>query len=260
MAQPSLDEAAERLYGAFGDVPRPQRVEGCPHCVGSDGDLPLVSRPLRELTPQDLSRYAFKAISTWGTEADFQYFAPRVLHLTATGAMPWPGFENVCGKLDQAGLRTWAQRPAVEEFLRAFWTATLHQFPASPPISEVMEGVTRVALDISPYLAEWERLDTVACVRHLREAAESELSSLRPDWRLAATGTVTESAGRLRQWLTKGAAADVVIARALQTDDAELLDQLTRTHDALIHLGLAKLLIVKSDTPVLLQITRRPHT
>jgi hypothetical protein len=237
VAQPSLDEAAERLYDAFGDVPRPQRVEGCPHCVRPDEDLPLVSRPLREISPQDLSRYAFKAMSTWGTEADFRYFAPRVLDLTASGAMAWPGFEIVCGKLDQAGLRTWAQRPAVEEFLRAFWTATLHRFPSSPPVSEVMEGVATVAYDISPYLAEWERLDTAACVRHLREAAETELGSLRPGWRLAAAEAVTGSAGRLRQWLTAGAAADAVIARALQTDDEELLDQLTQAHDALSHLG-----------------------
>jgi hypothetical protein len=237
VVQPSLDEAAERLYDAFEDVPRPRRIEGCPHCVEPDEDMPLVSRPLRELSPQDLSRYAFKAMSTWGTEADFRYFAPRVLDLTASGAMAWPGFETVCGKLGQAGLPTWAQRPAVEEFLRAFWAATLHRFPASPPISEVMAGIGAVAHDISPYLAEWGRLDTTAGVRHLREAAESELDSLRPGWRLAETGAVTESAGRLRQWLTAGAAADAVIARALQTDDEELLDQLTHAHDALSHLG-----------------------
>jgi hypothetical protein len=240
VAELSLDEAAERLYGAFGDVPRPQRIEGCPHCVGPDEDLPLVSRPLRELSAEDLSRYAFKAMSTWGTEADFRYFAPRVLDLTASDAMAWPGFEIVCGKLDRAGLHTWTQRPAVEEFLRDFWTATLHRFPASPPISEVMEGIATVTRDISPYLAEWEWLDTAACIRHLHEAAESELRSLRPGWRLAATGAVTESAGRLRQWLTAGAAADAVIARALQTDDEELLDQLTQAHDALSHLGRAR--------------------
>jgi hypothetical protein len=236
----SPDEAAERLYDAFGVVPRPQRVEGCPHCVGPDEDLPLVSRPLRELSAEDLSRYAFKAISTWGTEADFRYFAPRVLDLTASGAMAWPGFEIVCGKLDQAGLRTWTQRPAVEEFLRAFWTATLRRFPATVPISEVLAGVVRLAHDISPYIAEWERLDTASCVRNLREVAESELRSLRPGWRLAAAGADTESAGQFRRWLTAGAAADAVIARALQTDDEELLDELTRTHDALIHLGLAR--------------------
>jgi hypothetical protein len=241
VAELALGEATERLYDAFGDVPRPRRVEGCPHCTGPDEDLPLVSRRLRELSAEDLSRYAFKAMSTWGTEADFRYFAPRLLDLAATGAMDWPGFETVCGKLGQAGLRTWTQRPAVEEFLRALWTATLHQFPASLPISEVTGGIAMVTSDISPYLAEWERLDITACVQHLREAAESELSSLRPGWRLAATGAVNGSAGRLRQWLTAGAAADAVIARALQTDDEELLDQLTRAHDALSQLGWARL-------------------
>lgn len=240
VAEVSLEEAAERLYDAFGDVPRPQRVVGCPHCVGRDEDLPLVSRQLGDLSAEDLSRYAFKAMSTWGTEADFRYFAPRVLDLTASGAMDWPGFEIVCGKLDQAGLRTWTQWPAVEEFLRAFWTATLRRFPASPPVSEVVGGIVTVARDISAYLAEWGRLDTTACAQHLGEMAESELRSLRPGRRSAAVSPATGSAGQLREWLTAGTAADAVIARALQTDDEELLDQLTRAHDALIHLGLAK--------------------
>jgi hypothetical protein len=97
-----------------------------------------------------------------------------------------------------------------------------------------------VARDISAYLAEWEQIDTTACVRHLCEVAESELHSLRSGRRLAATSPVAESGGRLRQWLTAGAAADAVIARALQTDNEELLDQLTRAHDALIHPGLAR--------------------
>ncbi|HET7013870.1 MAG TPA: hypothetical protein VFI65_08170 [Streptosporangiaceae bacterium] len=165
MAELSLDEAAEQLYDAFGEVPRPQRIVGCPHCVEPGEDLPLVSRPLRELSAEDLSRYAFKAMSTWGTEADFRYFAPRVLDLTVSGAMDWPGFEVVCGKLDQAGLRAWSQRPAVEEFLRAFWTTTLHRFPASLPVSEAMWGVATVARDLSPYLADWERLATAASIR-----------------------------------------------------------------------------------------------
>jgi hypothetical protein len=236
----SLDGATERLYGAFGDVPRPQRVAGCPHCVQPGEEASLVSRPLRELSADDLERYAFKAMSTWGTGEDFRYFAPRLLDLTASGVMPWPGFEVVCGKLDQAGVRTWAQLPAVEEFLRAFWTATLHRFPASPPVSEVMWGIVTVAGDLSPYLAEWERLATVACIRHLQEAAESELYSSRGGGRHPVAGAVTGPAGRLRQWLAGGAAADAVIARALQTDDEETLDQLTQAHNALVHLGLAR--------------------
>jgi hypothetical protein len=69
----SLDEAAERLYDAFADVPRPRRVAGCSHCVSPAEELSLVSRPLRELSEVDLSRYAFKAMSTWGTGADFRW-------------------------------------------------------------------------------------------------------------------------------------------------------------------------------------------
>lgn len=239
MTELPLDEATERLYDAFGDVPRPQRVAGCPHCVSPGEELALVSRPLRELSAEDLERYAFKAMSTWGTWEDFRYFAPRVLDLAASGAMVWPGFEVVCGKLDQAGLRSWPQRPAVDEFLRAFWAVTLHRFPASLPVSEVMWGVAMVARDLSPYLAEWEGLATVASIRHLRAAAESELRSSRPGRRHPATDATTGSAGRLRQWLAGGAAADAVIARALQVDDEEILEQLTQAHDALSHLSLA---------------------
>lgn len=235
MAALSLAEAAQGLQVAFAGVPRPERVAGCPHCVTSADEQSLLSQPLRNLPAAALGRYAVKAMSTWGTEADFRYFAPRLLDLTVSGAMSWPGFEIVCRKLAMAGLASWPEQPAVEEFLRAVWSDTLRQFPSQLMITDVMRGAALITSDAGPYLAEWEQLATIAMTRQLREAAESELSA---PWTPASPGEATGSAGQFSRWLTDGAAAGAVLVRAMQTSDREFLGELTHAHDALTFLAI----------------------
>ncbi|MEV0405491.1 hypothetical protein [Actinoallomurus sp. NPDC050550] len=42
-----------------------------------DEDRCLLDRPLRSLPPEDLARYAAKALNTWGGVEEFRYFVPR---------------------------------------------------------------------------------------------------------------------------------------------------------------------------------------
>lgn len=73
---PAMNEI-EALYVAFQKYPKPKSMESCPHCgQKSDG---LLVRALRDLQPEDLSEYAHRAISTWGSVADFKYFLPRLM-------------------------------------------------------------------------------------------------------------------------------------------------------------------------------------
>ena len=44
----SLQQAIERVYDAFRDVPKPKTVEGCPCCVDEKGIRPIpINCPLR---------------------------------------------------------------------------------------------------------------------------------------------------------------------------------------------------------------------
>ncbi|MCP9619694.1 hypothetical protein FOH10_09070 [Nocardia otitidiscaviarum] len=75
--------ALRELYDVFARVPRPDVIDGCPHCVAPDEGRRLLDEPIRSLTPEALARYAAKAMSTWGGVDDFRYLLPRLLELAA---------------------------------------------------------------------------------------------------------------------------------------------------------------------------------
>ena len=77
---PQLRAAIDALYAAF-RRPRPRVVEGCACCTDPAELRPLVEVPLRELTAEQLERYARSALLTVGSEADLPYFWPRLVEL-----------------------------------------------------------------------------------------------------------------------------------------------------------------------------------
>ncbi|MBC6456988.1 hypothetical protein [Actinomadura sp. HBU206391] len=228
-------DIVERLYRAFADVRRPARVEGCPCCVEPDADRPLLTRPLRALTAQDLSRYGAKALNTWGGADDFRYFAPRLLELSTAGDLDWPDIEIVFGKLAQAGWPQWPQRRAIEEFMAAFWSDTLARHPRRPRIDAVLCALGCAGADLAVRLTEWEELAGEPPVRHLHELATSELtwSRGRPRLRNAFWDTTGPQYREVIDWLTGGAAAAAVSAAFARADSEERLGLLAEIDQAL---------------------------
>ena len=48
-----------------------------------DDKSTLHSKQLRELEDEDLARYAFKAMTTWGDVNDYKHYLPRIFELSA---------------------------------------------------------------------------------------------------------------------------------------------------------------------------------
>lgn len=68
--------AVEKLYRAFAAVPRPRHIDGCPCCIDRKEVGVLLGKPLRSVTPGELSAYASSAFLTVGDAADYLYFLP----------------------------------------------------------------------------------------------------------------------------------------------------------------------------------------
>jgi hypothetical protein len=77
----SLKKSIENLYSVFSKYEIRSFIEGCPCCVSDRDKEKIHSKELRELEEEDLSRYAFKAMTTWGNVDDFKHFLPRILEL-----------------------------------------------------------------------------------------------------------------------------------------------------------------------------------
>jgi hypothetical protein len=120
-----LQQAVDRLYVTFGAYPLTS-LDGCPCCVSVADKGQVTHRALRELTEQDLGRYAGKAMTTWGTVEDFKHFLPRLFELMAAFRAPYEEY-IVFSKLDYGHWRTWPplEIEAIEQYLLALWDVVL---------------------------------------------------------------------------------------------------------------------------------------
>ena len=133
-------------------------MDGCPHCVGQDEGLPLCQAGLNDVSVPMISRYARKAMTTWGSIEDYKYFLPRILELSATvdgEAELGTSVEDIVTKLVYARFEDWplVERSAVLAFLNARW----HDFilsPSSPDLLYYLRDVAPVVPSITDWLNE----------------------------------------------------------------------------------------------------------
>ena len=117
-----LTIAIEELYATFAVYPLKSTMDGCPCCVSNADKEIIHSKQLRALDGDDLSRYAFKAMTTWGDTDDFKHYLPRILELLATTDFIVDTFV-VLGKLTYGNWRSWLanEQTAIETFVYAWW-------------------------------------------------------------------------------------------------------------------------------------------
>ena len=178
--QQTLVDAIEGLYAAFSDYSLAQRIAGCPCCVSDADESILHRKPLRELTAEDLCRYAFKALTTWGTEDDFRHFLPRLLELVTEkdGIACEIDLAVLFGKLYYAKWNNWLQpeRTAVRRYLTALWLFVLSVPIEAVTMDEYLCALGQVEDDLSPYLTAWQNLQTEEAINHLVEFVGSQNS------------------------------------------------------------------------------------
>ncbi|WP_375181050.1 hypothetical protein [Chryseobacterium sp.] len=118
----SLKKSIENLYSVFSKYEIRSVIEGCPCCVSDRDKEKIHSKELRELEEEDLSRYAFKAMTTWGNVDDFKHFLPRILELCIDHDLGIHPF-GIFGKLKYGKWEVWndVEKEAVITFLLEWW-------------------------------------------------------------------------------------------------------------------------------------------
>ena len=174
----ALSEAIGGLYETFSDYPLAQKIEGCPCCVSDEDESSLHRKPLRELTAEDLTRYATKALTTWGTENDFKHFLPRLFELVTEkdGIAYEIDLAILFGKLDYAAWNTWdkRERTAVRRYLKALWVFVLSVPTEAVTIEEYLCALSQAEEDLSWYLDTWQSLQSDTALNHLVEFVEAQ--------------------------------------------------------------------------------------
>jgi hypothetical protein len=153
-------EALDGVYRAL-ESPIPRSIEACPCCVSESQVQLLLSKPLREITADELTLYASAVLLTSGDVADFRYFLPRMLEISLTERSWWPDIEVTLSKLAMAGWDNWtaAERDALMNlFEHAFDEAVeaSSSTPLHPDIDSWICGLGLAGADLEPFLRKLE--------------------------------------------------------------------------------------------------------
>jgi hypothetical protein len=151
---PLLEQAIEVVYEAFRDVPRPTSVDGCPCCIGRKGISILLSKPLRDLSPDDLTHYAASAFLTVGSVEDYLYFLPRILEILASKHDWWPDPEVVTRAVHTAGYRSWPhpRRKALTQYFEEVIGDLLGTEGSGFEIDSWICALGRLHVELGPFL------------------------------------------------------------------------------------------------------------
>lgn len=119
-----LRKAIKNLYIVFSKYELRENINYCPcGCISSEDINNIYSKPLQELTDNELGKYSFKAMSTWGDSYDFRHFFPRLTELMLEGGYPLAYSEIILSKLDYGEWQTWdtEEQEAILSYFIALW-------------------------------------------------------------------------------------------------------------------------------------------
>lgn len=205
------------LYRVFARYPLREDVSYCDHCVDPAEVRALHQTALHEATADQLGRLMVN-YSTWGDPAYHRHFLPRLLELTASGALNGWGYSTFL----PASLSTWSsgtvpERAALDRFIATWWQATLVTWPARCEPREILELVEMCDKRIAPYLAAWPTSG---------RAPASHLAELVPD--LAVSSRVDSPFWNdIDAWLC-GPEPEAILTAAARTGATTALDDLHR--------------------------------
>src|SRR5436309_225039 len=151
----TLDESIDRLYAAFADICKPCRIEGCSHCLDEKEIEILLSSTLRELSSDELTAYASSAFLTVGDVADYLYFLPRILAISATDESWWPDPEVTGRAIRTANPASWPIHRV--EAVQNFNTAVVHSAIALGTYDKLdswLCAIARMGFSVRPHLAQ----------------------------------------------------------------------------------------------------------
>lgn len=152
----NLQISIDQLYQTFSSYPLNPKIEGCPCCVSDTDKSKLHSQNLKDLQDDDLSKYAFKAMTTWGELNDFKYYLPRIFELMASTDFSVDTFV-ILGKLEYGKWESWdeVERNAIKDFLLNWWkdiTSNSNEYVFEEHFTEIHLRIS----DLPSLLNLWE--------------------------------------------------------------------------------------------------------
>lgn len=151
------DKQFENLYAIFSAYSNYKRFEGCPCCFDNSQTERIIKTKLRNLSADDLSRYAESVFYTAGTINDFKYYLPRILEMCMKDRFHWPDPEILLKKLNLADWTNWPEtefNPVKELIQRHFTEIIKNDNYGEDVLDTWLCAIANSGIDIVPFVTE----------------------------------------------------------------------------------------------------------
>jgi hypothetical protein len=126
---------------------------------------------------EDLDRYAFKAMTTWGDKNDYRHFLPCMLELLARhGEQGFVNAEAIFNKLEYGGWGGWPtnEHDAIAAFFDALWSHVLDHFPHAVSTKACLYALGQMHDDLADHLAAWRISQSRPAAQHFADFLASQ--------------------------------------------------------------------------------------
>lgn len=207
-----LENIIENLYKVFSIYGATDMTGSALYEDLSAWNQKLLSKPLRELEASDLTRYAGKAITSWGNAKDYKHFLPRILELIAKLEPPyeiWITFDRI----QLADFKSWKkeEQNLIHEYMLALWESILNDFSCKAEF-EFKEYFTTLVYyypNFNDLLDIWSKSNSKAAIKYLAAFIIDEQINLFEKRKISSLKDQQEKAERFINWLL----SDAVINR-----------------------------------------------
>ena len=232
-----IADSVRELYRVFKPFRVRRHPEGCPCCVSDADKRRLFSKPLEELTADDLARFAWSALLTWGSVEDLKHFLPRLMELIAINECAPLEREVLLGTLRLAEWKAWPERErdALVEFLNAAWFDCLSSQGGSVWLDELLCGLGRAVDNLRPYLERWSECRLRTAYEHLVQYVDENQARLLKRRHLANSFWSNAEPQMLQvvEWLLSPKTSEGLERLFRENADAEFSDALAAAIDRL---------------------------
>ena len=175
-----LQDNIEKLYDTFKKYLGNPNMEGTSENLDKNNKI-LFSKPLIELTEDDLSYFTGSSMTTWGESNDYKHFLPRIFELTAELKTPyeiWIAFD----KLTLAEWTNWAENEqnVIHEFMISLWESILNDNSekAEWNFKDYFSAIANFYPNFTNLLNIWNESESKASIKHLSEFIVDEQTTL----------------------------------------------------------------------------------
>ena len=164
----------------------------------------LLSKPLRELDEDDLSRFTGKAMTTWGSVNDYKHFLPRIFELTAELRTPyeiWIAFD----KLTLAEWKNWPkeEQNVIHDYMIVLWENIVNDNSkkAEWEFKDYFSSIAHFYPNFTDLLKIWTESDSKAGIKHLSEFIVNEQTTLFDRKKISGFYDQKENAEEFINWI-----------------------------------------------------------